>query len=104
MTYMLASLANGKLVVALEVREWLCYKLFVASAELYSACKGGYNLESISKSALAVAEVLLGNPPPMMPELVASEISTETVWFVARVQSTYWKSIDVKACEPKDGE
>jgi histone deacetylase 6 len=102
MTYMLASLANGKLVVALEVREWLCYKFWLLP--LSCTCKGGYNLESISKSALAVAEVLLGNPPPMMPELVASEISTETVWFVARVQSTYWKSIDVKACEPKDGE
>lgn len=81
MTHMLSSLANGKLVVALE---------------------GGYNLKSISSSALAVAEVLLGNPPPMISELTASEIATETIWQVSRVQSHYWSSIDPKQCEPKD--
>ncbi|KAG8979355.1 Histone deacetylase hda1 [Tulasnella sp. 425] len=81
MTHMLSSLANGKVVVALE---------------------GGYNLNSISSSALAVAEVLLGNPPPMISELTASEIATETIWQVSRVQSHYWSSIDPKQCEPKD--
>ncbi|KAG8936674.1 Histone deacetylase hda1 [Tulasnella sp. 418] len=81
MTHMLCSLANGKVVVALE---------------------GGYNLQSISNSALAVAEILLGGAPPMMPEQSASDVVTETVWQVAKIQSRYWKSIDVKLCEPKD--
>ncbi|KAG9049554.1 Histone deacetylase hda1 [Tulasnella sp. UAMH 9824] len=81
MTHMMSSLANGKVVVALE---------------------GGYNLDSISSSALAVAEILLGGHPPSIPELTASEIATETVWQVSRVQSQYWKMIDPKANEPKD--
>ncbi|KAG8910506.1 Histone deacetylase hda1, partial [Tulasnella sp. 417] len=59
MTHMLSSLANGKVVVALE---------------------GGYNLNSISSSALAVAEILLGNAPPMIPVLTPDEEATETVW------------------------
>ncbi|KAG9012505.1 Histone deacetylase hda1 [Tulasnella sp. JGI-2019a] len=81
MTHMLTSLANGRVVVALE---------------------GGYNLKSISTSSLAVAEVLLGNPPPLMPEQQASEVATETVWQVSRVQSHYWKSINPKQCEPQE--
>ncbi|KIJ61334.1 hypothetical protein HYDPIDRAFT_96746 [Hydnomerulius pinastri MD-312] len=81
MTHMLASLAGGKLVVALE---------------------GGYNLDSISSSALAVARVLLGDAPPELPPMVASEAGTETVWQVALEQSKYWKNINPKACEPRD--
>lgn len=64
--------------------------------------KGGYNLKSISTSSLAVVEVLLGNPPPLMPEQQASEVATETVWQVSRVQSHYWKSIYPKQCEPRE--
>ncbi|KAF8200755.1 histone deacetylase complex protein [Pholiota molesta] len=81
MTHMLSGLAGGKLVVALE---------------------GGYNLESISKSALAVTRVLLGQPPDELPPLQANEAATETVWLVAREQSKYWKSLDPKACEPRE--
>ncbi|KIJ18774.1 hypothetical protein PAXINDRAFT_71358 [Paxillus involutus ATCC 200175] len=81
MTHMLASLAGGKLVVALE---------------------GGYNLDSISNSALAVARVLLGDAPPELPPMMASEAGTETVWQVALEQSKYWKSIHPKACEPRE--
>ncbi|KAG8906932.1 Histone deacetylase hda1 [Tulasnella sp. 403] len=81
MTHMLTCLAGGKVVVALE---------------------GGYNLTSISTSALAVAEILLGNPPPLLPQLTASEYATEAVWQVARIQSRFWKCIDPKALEPKE--
>lgn len=81
MTHMLAGLAGGKLVVALE---------------------GGYNLTSISDSALAVVKVLLGEPPDELPPMIASEAGTETVWLVAREQSKYWKSVDPKACEPRE--
>ncbi|KAF8345892.1 histone deacetylase complex protein [Amanita rubescens] len=82
MTHMLAGLAGGKLAVALE---------------------GGYNLESISNSALAVVKVLLGEAPDELPPLIASEAGTETVYFTAREQSRYWKGVDPKTCEPREG-
>ncbi|KAF7376214.1 Histone deacetylase complex protein [Mycena sanguinolenta] len=81
MTYMLGGLAGGRLVVALE---------------------GGYNLDSITKSALAVTEIILGEAPPEMRPMVASEAAAETVWLVAREQSKYWKSVSPKACEPQE--
>ncbi|KAG6916665.1 hypothetical protein DXG01_005889 [Tephrocybe rancida] len=82
MTHMLSGLAGGRLVVALE---------------------GGYNLESISNSAMAVTAVLLGEPPSQLPPMVAGESATETVFLVAREQSKYWKNVDPKACEPREG-
>ncbi|TFK44766.1 histone deacetylase complex protein [Crucibulum laeve] len=80
MTHMLSGLASGRLVVALE---------------------GGYNLESISNSAVAVTGILLGEAPEELPAMTATEAATETVWQVAREQSKYWKSIDPKTCEPQ---
>lgn len=38
-----------------------------------------------------------------MNSLSVSEYGTETVWLVAREQSSFWKSIDVDSCEPKPG-
>lgn len=35
--------------------------------------------------------------------MIASEAGTETVWQVALEQSKYWKSVNPKACEPRDG-
>ncbi|KAJ7178500.1 histone deacetylase complex protein [Mycena crocata] len=81
MTYMLGGLAGGRLVVALE---------------------GGYNLGSITDSALAVTEIILGGAPGEMKSMVASEAAAETVWLVAREQSKYWKSVSPKACEPQE--
>ncbi|KAJ7647266.1 histone deacetylase complex protein [Roridomyces roridus] len=81
MTYMLGGLAGGRMVVALE---------------------GGYNLDSITNSALAVTEIILGGSPPEMGSLVANETAAETVWLVAREQSKYWKSVSPKACEPQE--
>ncbi|KAH7339941.1 histone deacetylase complex protein [Rhizoctonia solani] len=81
MTALLSTLAGGKVVVALE---------------------GGYNLDSISKSALAVASALLGDPLPELPRLEASEIATEVVWQVARVQSKFWHCIQASSLEPGD--
>ncbi|KAH8988030.1 histone deacetylase complex protein [Lactarius akahatsu] len=83
MTYMLSTLAGGKLVAALEMQ-------------------GGYTLESISNCALAVGRMLLGEAPPELPTLVASEVEAETVWLVAKEQSKYWKNINIKACLPKE--
>ncbi|KAI0633452.1 histone deacetylase complex protein [Trametes polyzona] len=81
MTHMLSSLAGGKLVVALE---------------------GGYCLDAIAASALAVTRVVLGEMPPQLPPLTASEAATETIWQVSMEQSKYWKNLDPKACEPME--
>ncbi|KAK4688388.1 histone deacetylase 6, partial [Tremellales sp. Uapishka_1] len=81
MTHMLCALAGGKVVVALE---------------------GGYNLNAISDSALAVAHVLLGETPAELDVSEASELATEVIYQVAKVQSRYWKSINVPSCEPPE--
>ena len=70
---------------------------------LSSRLQGGYTLESLSDCALAVGRMLLGEAPPELPPLVASEVESETVWLVAKEQSKYWKNINIKACEPKEG-
>lgn len=54
-------------------------------------------------SALAVTKVILGEAPDALPPMQASETATETVYLVAREQSKYWKSIDTKGCEPREG-
>lgn len=60
-------------------------------------------MDSISKSALAVTKVLLGHAPDELPPMVASDTATETIWQTAMEQSKYWKSVDPKACEPREG-
>ena len=57
----------------------------------------------MSASSLAVAKVLLGGAPLELGPMVASEEATETVWQVAMEQSKYWKSVNPKACEPREG-
>ena len=72
MTHMLKSLARGNLAVVLE---------------------GGYNLDSIAKSALAVAKVLIGEPPDELPEPARDPRpeALEMVDKIIRLQSKYWK-------------
>lgn len=69
MTHMLMSLANGKVAVCLE---------------------GGYNLRAISKSALAVAKTLMGEPPERMSLPPCNREAANTIDNVARIQSRYW--------------
>lgn len=70
MTHQLASLARGKLVVALE---------------------GGYTLDAIASSALAVTQTLLGDPlPPWPTGLSCSMAGADTVARVVRAQAPYW--------------
>jgi histone deacetylase 6 len=72
MTHQLKTLANGKLVVALE---------------------GGYDLNSIATSALACMQVLLGEAPKHIdPLLLPQTACIETVEKVKQIQSQYWKS------------
>lgn len=73
MTHELMSLAKGKLVVCLE---------------------GGYNLRSISKSALAVTRTLVGEIPDRLNEgILPTRAGIETVQMVAMHQSKWWPTI-----------
>lgn len=70
MTHMLKSLAKGNLVVVLE---------------------GGYNLDSIAVSALAVAKVLVGEPPDSLKTITPKIEAVETIGSVIEIQSKYFK-------------
>ena len=58
--------------------------------------QGGYNLESISKSALAVTRTLMGEPPGRLNNVTASPSAIATVKKVAAYQSKYWPCIIMK--------
>jgi histone deacetylase 6 len=70
MTKMLCTLARGKVILALE---------------------GGYNLDSISKSAFSCVEVLLGmaEPAPISTDNI-QESAKETFEKVKDIQRKYW--------------
>lgn len=72
MTHMLKSLARGNLCVVLE---------------------GGYNLDSIAVSALAVAKVLVGEPPDELKTKLPRNEAVETIEDVIEIQSKYFKSL-----------
>lgn len=70
LTHLLKGVAKGKLTVILE---------------------GGYNLDSISNSALGVAKVLVGEPPENTVSTQPSFETIETINEVMKIQSKYWK-------------
>lgn len=70
---------------------------------LVIAVQGGYNLESISNSALAVTKVLLGDPLPPLPPLSPSEAALKTVWEVGMVQSQHWRCMGPRMPVPRKG-
>lgn len=70
MTHMLMSLAEGKVVVCLE---------------------GGYNLRAISRSALAVAKTLMGEPPERMPVRTLQKEGAHVLNEVRLQQAPYWE-------------
>lgn len=72
MTYLLKSLLKGRLCSVME---------------------GGYNLDSIAKSALAVAKVLIGESPDELWKKLPKAIAVETIDEVIRIQSRYWRSL-----------
>jgi len=63
--------------------------------------QGGYNLESISTSALAVTKVLLGDPLPPLPPLFPCEAALKTVWEVGMAQSQYWECMGPRIPVPR---
>ncbi|KAL9039008.1 MAG: hypothetical protein Q9214_005052, partial [Letrouitia sp. 1 TL-2023] len=72
MTHMLMPLANGKLAVCLE---------------------GGYNLKSISKSALAVTRTLMGEAPDRLSSTKPTPSGQATVDMVKAYQARFWTSL-----------
>ena len=52
--------------------------------------QGGYNLTSISKSALAVTRSLIGELPDRLPSVKPTDTGVETVEMVALYQSRFW--------------
>ena len=72
MTHMLMSLANGKVAVCLE---------------------GGYNLRAISRSALAVAKTLMGEPPERMTVPPLNRQAAATLEQVRQQQAPYWECL-----------
>lgn len=72
MTHMLMSLADGKVVVCLE---------------------GGYNLESIARSACAVGRTLMGEPPDRLEDTSPTRTGVDDIKLVLRQQSKFWASL-----------
>lgn len=72
MTHMLMSLAEGRLVVCLE---------------------GGYNLESIARSATAVARTMMGEPPERLENTTPTASGVDDIKLVLRQQSRFWSSL-----------
>lgn len=76
MTHMLMQLAQGKVVACLE---------------------GGYNLRAISRSALAMTRVLMGEPPDRIVDATPTLVGVKSVRQVMRQQSRFWKCLYPKA-------
>jgi len=72
MTHMLMSLAEGKLAVCLE---------------------GGYNLDSIARSACAVGRTMMGEPPERLVNTTPSSSGVNDIKLVLRQQSRFWSSL-----------
>lgn len=72
MTHMLMSLAQGRVAVCLE---------------------GGYNLESIARSATAVARTLMGEPPERLEDMEPAISAVDDIKTVLRQQSRFWSSL-----------
>lgn len=72
MTHMLMSLAEGRLAVCLE---------------------GGYNLESIARSATAVARTMMGEPPERLENTTPTASSVDDIKLVLRQQSRFWSCL-----------
>ncbi|KAK4550775.1 hypothetical protein LTR36_000354 [Oleoguttula mirabilis] len=72
MTHMLMSLAKGRVAVCLE---------------------GGYNLDSIARSACAVGKTLMGEPPDRLETFSPTRSGVDDVNMVVRQQSKFWSSL-----------
>ncbi|OWF48323.1 histone deacetylase 6-like isoform X1 [Mizuhopecten yessoensis] len=87
MTHMLSSLANGRVVLALE---------------------GGYNLSSISNSMATCTSVLLGDPCPYLPYVQPQESAVKGINNTLDSHKQFWKCLKFRESIPdlrcKEGE
>ncbi|XP_013408875.1 LOW QUALITY PROTEIN: histone deacetylase 6-like [Lingula anatina] len=79
MTQMLMSLANGRVILALE---------------------GGYNLHSISESMAMCTKVLLGGTCPPLGSLVPKTMAVESICNVLDTHKKYWKCLQFRVDLP----
>jgi histone deacetylase 6 len=94
MTHMLAALAGGKLVLALEVRRPPTILFFLRFLYSRFSMQGGYNVNSVAESANACVQVIVGDELPFMSPLqAASSSATNTVHEVKTVQRQFWRSM-----------
>jgi len=70
--HQMMGLAEGKVIVALE---------------------GGYNLNAVSKSSVACARVLLGDPPPLLRPGVPKPSAMRAIRQTLSVHEQYWYSV-----------
>lgn len=75
MTHMLMSLAQGRVAVCLE---------------------GGYNLDSIARSACAVGRTLMGEPPDRLEDMEPMKSAVDDIKQVVRQQSKFWTCLHPK--------
>ncbi|CAO1616880.1 unnamed protein product [Parajaminaea phylloscopi] len=81
MTWMLMGLARGKVIVALE---------------------GGYNVDSLAMSALAVTRTLLGDPVPSHDALEpACKPAVDAIRLVKRDVSPFWSCVESSPLDPQ---
>ena len=64
--------------------------LMTAHGTLLTDIKGGYNLASISKSALAVTRTLIGEPPDRLKETKPTKPGAAIVDMVRVYQTRFW--------------
>ncbi|KAI9792280.1 MAG: Histone deacetylase hda1 [Peltula sp. TS41687] len=89
MTHALMSLANGKVVVCLEVSSQAPCRL----AHRSDCIQGGYNLRSIAQCSLAVTKTLMGEAPDRVELNHISKAAMRDVQQVMRTQSRHWKCL-----------
>ena len=104
MTHGPISLAKGKAVVCLEVR--VATTVHEPDPRRHyqgrsRRCQGGYNLHSISSSALAVTRTLMGEPPDRMGRIAPGKIAVNDVHKTMSAQSRYWACMRCRDLEPR---
>lgn len=71
----------------------LSYLMSLAEGRTVVCLEGGYNLDAISRSALAITKVLLGDPPGKISSSLACDAALEVFAEVQATHSRFWKSM-----------
>lgn len=104
---LLCTLANGKVIVALEVcvsPPFPCFcALFEFKHRFLSKHQGGYEPEAVAECAAACTKTLLGDPPPILSKIQPSRSAEQTIYEVIQVQSKYWNLLPTAFSPPKEG-